>query len=770
MKSLQTGLRRRFFTRPLGNIIAVVAGVLLFQTGAQAQFTGHSPAETGLPRILYSQCAWGDFDNDGFLDLAVIGEEADINTHDPTLFRARIYRNNHNGTFTDINTGLDPVYFGSVTWGDYNNDGRLDLLLSGADSVGEQVTKLYQNNGDGTFTNAENLVGQLVTNTADHKFHSASYGCVTFGDYDNDGYLDVLLCGFNLVNGNAELPVTVLYHNNRNGTFSEISTPNIPGVNGEAKIAWGDFDNDGYQDFAICGRTTGVWDFPNPITKVFHNNKGNGTFSEVTASPMAGVCRGVIAWGDFNNDGLLDLLVAGQLNGDSGSAFGHTRDTIVIYRNMGNGTFNGINTTGLPALGYANASVGDYDGDGRLDLLLNGYGSSEALFHNDGNFSFSAENLTGTELAEGAVAFGDINNDGYLDAITTGVIVGSSRDTTMVYLNAQSGTSSSYLAHSKPNAPTALTANISGTHVTLGWAKATGTNANAFSYNVRIGVVPHGIDRISPLSDTSAGVNNGFRRVARLGNVNLVNSYTVDSLTPGAYYWSVQTIDASFAGSSFATEGTFSFGLNKTVKVYLQGPYVTAGDSMSRNLKTGGYLASHFSVPIPAMAVDSINIEIRDSSAASKALTRKFRPAWLLTNGTIRAFADTTKPYVTYDSTTAGKYYIVVRHRNHLEIMSAAADTVDGRPAPVAYDFSTGQAAAFGTNPMKALGTKFGLFAGNGNGDAAINATDRNAVWRVQNGLIGGYFNGDFDLNGIVNATDQNGYWRVNNGAISQVP
>ena len=205
-------------------------------------------------------------------------------------------------------------------------------------------------------------------------------------------------------------------------------------------------------------------------------------------------------------------------------------------------------------------------------------------------------------------------------------------------------------------------------------------------------------------------------------------------------------------------------------KVFLQGPYVAAGDTMSFNLKKGGYLASHFgSIPIPGLAVDSINIELRDSSSAAKATKRRFAPAWLLTNGTLRAFADTTQTTIPFDSIPAGKYYMVIRHRNHLAIMSAQTDSVDSNPAAVAYDFSTGQAKAWGTNAMKALGTRFAMLAGDANGDGNVNAVDKNIVWRAQNGFSG-YLGGDSDLSGTSNAVDANLFWRANNGIPTQVP
>ena len=205
-------------------------------------------------------------------------------------------------------------------------------------------------------------------------------------------------------------------------------------------------------------------------------------------------------------------------------------------------------------------------------------------------------------------------------------------------------------------------------------------------------------------------------------------------------------------------------------KVYLQGPYVAAADTMASNLKKNGYLAAHFgSIPIPALAVDSISVELRDSSAAAKATKRRFKPAWLLTNGTLRGFSDTTLTTIPFDSIPAGKYYMVIWHRNHLAIMSSATDSVDSNPLAVAYDFSTGQAKAWGTNAMKAIGTKFAMLAGDANGDGNVNAVDKNLVWRLQNGFSG-YLGGDSDLSGTANAVDANLYWRPNNGIPSQVP
>ena len=209
-----------------------------------------------------------------------------------------------------------------------------------------------------------------------------------------------------------------------------------------------------------------------------------------------------------------------------------------------------------------------------------------------------------------------------------------------------------------------------------------------------------------------------------------------------------------------------------SLKAFLQGPFNTGTGEMTKSLNTAGVLATHFGVgKFPANAVDSIKVEVRDSLTSGKSTRIYSVPAWLLTDGTIRSFIETEKSYLELPDSVSGNYYVVMRHRNHLAIMSSGLDSCEGSTAPIPYDFTMSQSSAYGggSDALKAVGTKFAMFAGNGNGDGSINATDLNAVWRVQNGSINGYYNGDFNLDTYVNATDLNGFWRVNNGTLSQV-
>jgi hypothetical protein len=209
------------------------------------------------------------------------------------------------------------------------------------------------------------------------------------------------------------------------------------------------------------------------------------------------------------------------------------------------------------------------------------------------------------------------------------------------------------------------------------------------------------------------------------------------------------------------------------IKAFLDGPFNRTTSAMNTALRSAGILATRFGAGnVPVAAVDSVAIEIRNAAAAVSATVRRYTPAWILADGTIRDFRDTAATEVMFDSVTGGGYYVVFRHRNHLPIMSAGR--IGLTTSSGAYDFTIAQSRAYGSNPMKGLGTgggaPFGLYAGDGNANGVINAEDANTVWRVQNGNVCGYLAGDYDLSGTVNATDKVVYWRLNNGTVGQVP
>jgi len=193
---------------------------------------------SGLPGVLECSLAWGDYDNDGDLDVLLAGYSISLDSR-----LARIYRNNA-GSFSNIGAPLTGVMACSTAWGDYDNDGDLDVLLAGETSTGS-ITHLYRNNA-GSFTNANaGLPG-------------VAFCSVAWGDYDNDGDLDILLAG-----NSATGRISSIYRND-NGIFTEIGA-GLVGVS-SCSAAWGDYDNDGDLDFLVAG-----YGAADPISRIFRN-------------------------------------------------------------------------------------------------------------------------------------------------------------------------------------------------------------------------------------------------------------------------------------------------------------------------------------------------------------------------------------------------------------------------------------------------------------------------------------------------------------------
>ncbi|RKY75168.1 hypothetical protein DRQ00_10995, partial [candidate division KSB1 bacterium] len=287
---------------------------------------------------------FGDYDNDGDLDLYI------ANANMPNV----LYQNNGDGTFTDVTTfaGVgDAGYSRSVVFADLNNDGYLDIYVAKA---ANQANILYRNNRDGTFSDVSNVAG-----VADQSY-SASVVC---GDYNNDGFLDIYIANFR---GEAN----VLYRNNGDGTFTNVTK--IAGVGDSGwghSAAFGDYDNDGFLDIYVVN----CKEHPNVL---YHNN-GDGTFTDVTEAAGVGNIqygRGV-TFADFNNDGNLDIYVS-----NSGRN--------VFYSNNGDGTFSDLSSeSGLDNWGEGvSVSTGDYNNDGWLDIYLGNWKDKpNILFQNNGN-------------------------------------------------------------------------------------------------------------------------------------------------------------------------------------------------------------------------------------------------------------------------------------------------------------------------------------------------------------------------------------------------
>ncbi|NBC96906.1 MAG: hypothetical protein GVY27_11190, partial [Deinococcus-Thermus bacterium] len=334
----------------------------------------------------------GDFNEDGDLDLLVSGLD---DTFAPV---AALYLGDGTGGFTVANAGLTPVS-GSASAGDLNGDGHLDLVLTGDDPQFDPVTILYWGDGTGSFTEA----GAGLANVEG--------GASAVTDLDGDGTLDVLVSGLDA--GRDEY--ILLYRGDGTGGFTESAvTIDV----GQGRLAVGDVDGSGLPDIVHVGRGNAT----------LYLNDGTGGFAETPTSrlDLVDLDESAAATGDFNDDGRLDVVVAGF---DS-----QPQRTTRLYLNHGAGAFSLANA-GLPAIGDATLAVGDFDEDGALDLVLTGSDASGTpiarLALGDGAGGFTDASAGLTDVLGGSASVADFDDDEHLDLLLTGRDAGFNEITTL---------------------------------------------------------------------------------------------------------------------------------------------------------------------------------------------------------------------------------------------------------------------------------------------------------------------------------------------------
>jgi tetratricopeptide (TPR) repeat protein len=352
--------------------------------------------------------AWRDMNGDGWLDLLAAGESA---TH-------ALWLNNRDGTFKKISkqAGIaNPEGGWATLWIDYDNDGDGDMLITRDAWQGAAINYLYQNNGDGTFTDV--AVDAGIEGVGDTF-------CAAYGDYDNDGWVD-LYVGNGLSRGGAP---NNLYRNNGDGTFTDCAV--LAGVDDGIQptigVVWGDYDNNGLLDLYVSNYGT---------ANSLYRNLGNGRFENVALE--AGVLRPtkgfVTFFFDYNNDTWLDLFVAcwsdqmaDVIRSMSSGEPTRTWNRPVLYRNNHDGTFTDVTKEAGMARSYGtmSANYGDINSDGFAEIYLGNGGppmdrfDADRLFMNNGDGTFSdITEAAGTgNIAKGhGTTFADYDKDGDLD-------------------------------------------------------------------------------------------------------------------------------------------------------------------------------------------------------------------------------------------------------------------------------------------------------------------------------------------------------------------
>jgi len=364
------------------------------------------PTKLGVAEDIAGGTIVDDFDGDGLLDVVF----STVNYCGPL----RYFHNRGDGTFEDLSKqagilgqlgGLNAIQT------DYNNDGKLDIFVMRGGWEVPMRNSLLRNNGDGTFTDVTKDAGLL---DATHATHS-----VAWADFDNDGWLDVYI--------GHEISPSQLFRNKGDGTFEDVTAKaGVGHVSFTKGVVAGDYDNDGWPDIYVSNVFA---------DKMLYHNNGDGTFTEVAAK--LGVQKPLVSFPtwffDYDNDGFLDIFVVSYPASLEEFAKHYLKipaktETLTLYRNNGNGTFTDVSKQVhldrvVPAMG---SNFGDLDNDGFLDMYLGtGTPSFGALMPNimlkndRGRRFLDVTAATGTgQLQKGhGIGFADLDNDGDEDVV-----------------------------------------------------------------------------------------------------------------------------------------------------------------------------------------------------------------------------------------------------------------------------------------------------------------------------------------------------------------
>lgn len=547
--------------------IAVFLSALATVTIAQ-DFT-LNPAD-GLPDLGRGTAVWADFNNDGLLDVAMTG----INSSG--IKEGGIYSNNGDGTFSNAGVALTPVSDGDLAVSDFNNDGLLDLLLTGSDATDTEVTQLYKNQGSYVFT------------LLPFSFQGVAGGA-SFIHLTHDGKADIVITGVN----NSDQRITRVYQNNGNETFTLISSGIIGTSNGDLLVD--DFNSDGYDDVLI----TGLNSTNSRVNRLYTNNKAGGF--QLTATVLPLVRMGGIASADVNADGFTDVFISG--NDSGGANIGN------VYTNNAGAGF--VLMKSVSPIVNGGGAWGDFNNDGFADLTFFG-------FHNPDLKGFVFTNSAGSDLVDsgnifpgfssGSATWADYNNDNKLDILLNGY-PSSGTSFTSLY------TSNVAAANTPPAIPTNLHFTGYADSVVLAWDAPTDneTPSAGLTYEVYIGSSPGASDILAPLSNK----NTGKRKVAASGIVR-GTSFTIKDLPEGAYYWSVQAVDPAFGASAFATEQSFAscneVAITGTSVVCYNTPIDLAAGTATDDIDW--YAAANPSVILNTGNTLDITITVRDTIVA----------------------------------------------------------------------------------------------------------------------------------------------------------
>lgn len=478
------------------------------------------------PDLNNSSAAWGDIDNDGDMDLALSGMAAGTTPY------TGIWVNNGNGSFSELPlTNFSPSLTQiagytphSLAWGDYNNDSQIDLAIVGRNGSTDYA-KIWRNDGNNMFFNSFDMV-------------PGKYNAVAWGDADNDGDQDLMMIGEANINNGSLLSLNG--HNGGTSTFttSTIAFPHLT----RGACDFGDYDADGDLDLIMSGYLDGIGS--NPVTQLWDSDgEGNYTLSNI---PFTGLGWGDLDWSDTDCDGDLDIMMTG---------FTGPTD-IPVAQNLlySGGPVSPFDTAivGMPKVGYSATSMGDYDHDGYPDLILQGDTSGQQMPNNEvGRFDpalkvfFPDASVMFQPLSQGDLHWIDYDMDGDLDIYSGGL---NNADATNLYENVDTS-----VTNAPPSAPTGITGTaLTNTSVEWTWTAATDDKTPSAGLSYRM-IVERSSDFFL-MTPVFSSINSEVQNISQWGEIK-GTSWIMRGLTPGETYCATAiAVDGGMAASTWAPD------------------------------------------------------------------------------------------------------------------------------------------------------------------------------------------------------------------------
>ena len=564
-----------------------------------------------------------DINADGFIDIVIAGEDPNNFSSTPTF---KVYQNQKsNFLFTDVTSKFSipqPLRTPKLEFSDFDNDGYLDMIYGGTQANGTGTVNMYKISKDTTIktvpnfafkvTTLPNNLAQLINANDPQNIQFA------FGDLNKDKTFDLITT----YEGAGFARFTDIYTNvfdsaTKSNVFSKFTGFTLPKIkNGKVELV--DFNNDGLLDVSITGYATGIGE----IFNVYQNNytKDNGlNFVNVTTSGLQPVQNSKTTWGDYNGDGYPDVIFSGDRDG-----FGYVTKMATSSKGASGFTqFNELATFPFGNYSKLTPSMGDIGGDGQLGFVLVG-SEKDPLYPTSLYKSFRILQNVRNAAAKVQTSTNQTASLGQKVSLSSGTS-NSAKNMSSVFkpLNIESlitkpfATDSAnldqelkedtYISNASPSTPELKVLNVvkkrdNNYLVQFNWKNANDDNTptKGLTYSLSVGTGYTNSDVVSVESDLASGI----QKKPQDGNVGKDTSWQI-SLPPGKYYYSVQAVDASYAGSTFSDRKMFTLSASGEAKEVTPPSDILFNDSTNNSYYFRKNDSANFKVVLKAISKDA---------------------------------------------------------------------------------------------------------------------------------------------------------------------